>query len=46
MLEWFWKEPDDLQLKGRPDPQGREAYERRLAGEPVAHALAHLSLIL
>jgi hypothetical protein len=45
VLDWFWKWPDELPL-GREDAEGKKAYEQRLAGEPVEHALAHLNLIL
>jgi hypothetical protein len=45
VLDWFWKWPDQLP-EGRPDAEGEEAYRKRLAGESVGDALAHLSLLL
>jgi hypothetical protein len=46
VLDWFWKRPDQLPPAGQEDAEGERAYENRLAGERVEHALAHLNSLL
>jgi hypothetical protein len=51
VLDWFWIPADQLpkpplRFINRGYRVGRKAYEDRLEGEPVAHALAHLDMLL
>jgi len=51
ILDWFWVPIGQLP---KPEPRfmdkgydhGKQAYQDRLEGEPVANALAHLSVLL